>query len=128
MHLGQRGGERESGAGHRVGEPVRRDVGGGAERHAIDVQDASFGHHLNLFLKVAASRRRAVDTAAAGVNSESSQWAGKWTAGAGTAGAASRSGATRIGSVRSGARRAASTGASERAGSVNSSGSGAAGG
>src|ERR1035438_4832062 len=68
MHLGQRDGERESGAEDGVCEAVRRDVGGGAERHAIHVQDASFGHHLNLFLKVAASRRRAVDTAAAGEN------------------------------------------------------------
>ena len=67
MHLGQRDGERESGAEHRVCEPVRRHVGGGPERHAIGVQDASFGHHLNLFLEFAASRR-AVDAAAAGEN------------------------------------------------------------
>ena len=65
MHLGQRDGERESGAEDRVGEPVGRDIGGGAQRHAIGVQDGAFGHHLNLFLEFAASRR-AVDAAAAG--------------------------------------------------------------
>ena len=65
MHLGQRDGERESGAEHGVGEPVGRDIGGGAQRHTIGVQDGAFRHHLNLFLEFAASRR-AVDAAAAG--------------------------------------------------------------
>src|SRR5450759_3723458 len=67
MHLGQRDGERESGAEHRVCEPVRRNVGSGAERRPIGVQDGAFGHHPNLFLEFAASRR-AVDAAAAREN------------------------------------------------------------
>ena len=60
MHLGQRNGEREAGAEDRVREAVRRDVGGGAQRHAVGVQDGAFGHHLNLFLEFAASRRWAI--------------------------------------------------------------------
>src|ERR1017187_1322976 len=63
MHLGERDGERESGAKHRVGEAVRRNVGGGAERYPIRVQDRAFGYHLNLFLEFAVARR-AVDAAA----------------------------------------------------------------
>src|SRR5260370_13961971 len=67
MDLGQRDGEREAGAEYGMREAVWRDVGGGAQRDAVGVQDGAFGHHLNLFLEFAASRG-AVDAAAAGQN------------------------------------------------------------